>query len=61
MDSKALNTLTVLVRKRHLELWRAIAKEFEVDDSLNTQVQTWIREDTVSERAYDRHRKRVKR
>jgi hypothetical protein len=61
MDSKALNTLTVLVRKRHLELWRAIVKEFEVEDSLNTQVQTWIREDVVSERAYDRHRKRVKR
>jgi hypothetical protein len=61
MDNKAFNTLTVLIRKRQLELWRKIVKEFEVEDSLNTQVQTWIHEDRVSERAYDRHRRRERR
>ena len=61
MDNKALNTLTVLIRKRQLELWRKIVKEFEVDDSLNTQVQTWIREGCVPERAYDRYRRHGRR
>lgn len=60
MDSSAFNTLTVMIRKRQLELWRKIVHEFEVEDSLNTQVQNWIREDVVAERAYDRHRARSK-
>jgi hypothetical protein len=59
MDPKAVNALTVLIRKRQLELWRHIVAAFEVEDSLNTQVQTWIREDCVPERAYDRYRKRA--
>ena len=57
MDTQHMNMLTVMVRKRQLELWHKIVEEFEVEDSLNTQVQTWIREDVVSERAYDRHRR----
>ena len=50
--------LTVTLRRRQLDLWRKIVKEFEVEQSLNAQVQTWIREGVVSEKAYDRARRR---
>ncbi len=60
MDS-SLNILEVMIRKRHHALWLKIVKEFEVENSLNTQVQTWIREGVVAERAYDRHRRRVRK
>ena len=60
MDAESFNLLTVMIRKRQLELWHKIVKEFEVEDSLNTQVQNWIREDVIAERAYDRHRSRAK-
>ena len=57
MDS-SLNILEVMIRKRQHALWLKIVKEFEVENSLNTQVQTWIREGVVAERAYDRLRRR---
>ena len=61
MDSGAVNSLTVMIRKRQLELWRHIRVAFEVEDTLYSQVQTWIQDGTLTERAYDRHRARIKR
>lgn len=55
---QSLNILEVAIRKRQQALWMQIVKEFEVEDRLNTQVQTWIREGVISERAYDRERRR---
>jgi hypothetical protein len=55
---ESLNILEVLIRKRQHALWLKIVKEFEVEDRVNTQVQTWIREGIISERAYDRERRR---
>jgi hypothetical protein len=60
MDASKFNTLSVTIRMRQGELWRKIVQEFEVEDSLNTQVQTWIHEGVVTERAFDRHRQRLK-
>lgn len=54
-----LNSLEVMIRKRHQALWLKIVKEFEVENSLNTQVQMWIREGNIAERAYDRARRRA--
>ena len=54
---KTVNILEVMIRKRQAELWLKIVKEFEIEDRLNTQVQTWIREGTVSEKAYVRQRR----
>jgi len=56
MDT-TLNTLEVMIRKRQHALWLNIVKLFEVEDSLNTQVQTWIREGTISDHAYTRARR----
>ena len=56
MDAN-INILEVMIRKRQAELWLKIVKEFEVEDHLNTQVQTWIREGTLSEKAYARQRR----
>lgn len=53
-----IDLLEVMIRKRQHALWLEIVKKFEVEEKLNTQVQTWIREGNVSERAYDRERKR---
>jgi hypothetical protein len=53
-----INSLEVMLRKRQHALWLKIVKEFEVEHSLNIQVQTWIREGRVSEKAYDRAQKR---
>ncbi len=53
-----LSPLTVALRRRQLDIWRKIVKEFEVEQSLNAQVQTWIREGIVSEKAYARARRR---
>jgi hypothetical protein len=58
MPAMDTSILTVALRRRQLDLWRKIVKEFEVEQSLNAQVQTWIREGTVSEKAYDRARRR---
>ncbi len=44
-----------------MELWQHIRQAFEVEDTLYAQVQTWIQEGTLTERAYDRHRARIKR
>jgi hypothetical protein len=55
---QSLNILEVMIRKRQHALWLQIVKEFEVEDRVNTQVQTWIREGILSERAYDRERRR---
>ena len=60
MDS-SLNILEVMIRKRQHALWLKIVKEFEVESSLNAQVQTWIREGVVAERAYDRLRRRSRK
>jgi hypothetical protein len=57
----SLNILEVMIRKRQHDLWLKIVKEFEVESSLNTQVQTWIREGVVADRAYDRMRRRARR
>lgn len=57
---KTFNSLEVMIRKRQHALWLMVVKEFEVEDRLNTQVQTWIREGVVSDRAYDRMRRRQK-
>ena len=55
---QSLNILEVMIRKRQHALWLEIVKAFEVEDRLNTQVQTWIREGVISDRAYDRERRR---
>jgi hypothetical protein len=52
------NLLEVMIRKRQHALWLKVVKLFEVEDSLNTQVQNWIREGNVSEHAYTRARRR---
>ncbi len=57
---KTFNSLEVMIRKRQHALWLMVVKEFEVEDRLNSQVQTWIREGVVSDRAYDRMRRRQK-
>ena len=56
-----ISSLTVTLRRRQLDLWRKIVKEFEVEQSLNVQVQKWIREGTVSEKAYDKALKKKRR
>lgn len=56
-----MDILEVTLRKRQHALWMKIVALFEVEDSLNTQVQKWIHEGTVSERAYDRAQKRRKK
>ena len=53
----SLCTLEIALRKRQQALWRKIVKEFEVEQSLNIQVQNWIREGTVSEKAYAKARR----
>jgi hypothetical protein len=53
-----LSILEITVRRRQQALWRKIVKEFEVEQSLNVQVQNWIREGTVSEKAYAKARRR---
>ena len=55
---KTFNSLEVMIRKRQHVLWLMVVKEFEVEDRLNSQVQTWIREGVLSDRAYDRMRRR---
>ena len=55
---KTFNSLEVMIRKRQHALWLLVVKEFEVEDRLNSQVQTWIREGVLSDRAYDRMRRR---
>ena len=52
------NTLEIMIRRRQAVLWAQVVKLFEVEDRLNIQVQTWIREGNLSERAYDRERRR---
>jgi hypothetical protein len=52
--------LEIALRKRQQALWRKIVKEFEVEQSLNVQVQNWIREGTVSEKAYAKSRRSQK-
>ena len=52
-----MDALEIMIRKRQRVLWAKIVKMFEVEDRLNIQVQTWIREGTVSEHAYNRMRR----
>ena len=52
-----LCVLEIALRRRQRELWRKIVKEFEIEQSLNVQVQKWIREGTISEKAYIRARR----
>lgn len=53
-----LSTLEITLRRRQQTLWRKIVTEFEVEQSLNIQVQNWIREGTISEKAYAKARRR---
>lgn len=46
--------LEVQIRNRQLHLWNIIQQQYEVEDSLNSQIQKWIREGTFSERAASR-------
>jgi hypothetical protein len=55
---QSANLLEVMIRKRQHELWLKIVKEFEVEHKLNAQVQIWIRQGSVSEKAYDLSRRR---
>jgi hypothetical protein len=41
--------LEIQIRKRQLYIWNEIIKHYEVEDSLNSQIQKWIREGTFSE------------
>ena len=52
-----LSTLEITLRRRQQTLWRKIVTEFEVEQSLNIQVQNWIREGTISEKAYAKARR----
>jgi hypothetical protein len=55
-------SLDLMMKRRHLELWAAIVKNYEVEASLNTQVQNWIRCGVFSEKAYDvLQRRKVKK
>jgi hypothetical protein len=49
--------LELMIKRRQLELWRAIVKNYEVEPSLNAQVQQWIRKGEIQERAYDAARR----
>jgi hypothetical protein len=55
-----VNLLEVMIRKRQHELWLKIVKEFEVEHKLNAQVQMWIRQGSISEKAYDLSRRRAR-
>lgn len=54
-----LPILEIALRRRQYELWLKIVKTFEVEQSLNIQVQNWIREGTVSEKAYTKSQRRT--
>lgn len=49
MDYKSL--LHMYMKQRHLELWNQVTKLYEIEDSLNAKVHTWIMEGTVSEKS----------
>ena len=49
MDCKA--QIRQHIKQRRLELWNQVTKLYEVEDSLNTKVRTWIMEGTFSEKA----------
>lgn len=48
MDCKA--QIRQHIQQRRLELWNQVTKLYEVEDSLNTKVRTWIMEGTFSEK-----------
>ena len=51
-----------MMKRRRLELWAAIVKNYEVEASLNTQVQDWIRRGVFSDKAFDvMQRRKVKK
>ncbi len=58
MDYKSLD---LMIKRRQLELWAAIVKNYEVEASLNTQVQDWIRRGIISDKAYDMLQRRKSR
>jgi hypothetical protein len=58
MQQPTMDHLEIMLRRRQQALWLQIIKTFEVEDSLNIQVQKWIREGKISERAYDISRKK---
>ena len=49
MDYKA--QIRSLLKQRRLELWNQVTKLYEIEDSLNTKVHTWIMDGSFSERA----------
>jgi len=42
------------MRQRQMSLWNTITKLYEVENSLNTQVHTWIEEGTFAEKVRSR-------
>ena len=39
------------IKHRRLELWNQVTKLYEIEDSLNTKVHTWIMDGSFSEKA----------
>ena len=50
-----LPILEIALRRRQCELWLKIVKTFEVEQSLNIQVQNWIREGKLQKKRTQNH------
>jgi len=52
MDYKA--RVHYYMKQRRLELWTQVTKLYEIEDSLNTKVHTWIMDGSFSEKVTQR-------